>query len=360
MSRRRRKSAPIGLPPGTLLIDPEAPPPVVHFMGFGPDELEEGTVEDISVLEGLRGRWPVLWLNINGLGDEAVLRKVAEVFKLHKLALEDVVNTNQRPKVEAWPESTYIVLRSLTWGKVGEKLDHEQISLFVGPDFVLTVQERIGDPFEPVRKRIRDRRPAMVQGGPDYLGYALIDALVDGYFPVIQEFSDLLDDFEEEVDERPTRSLHTRIRTARRAHILLRRNLWPARDVLQRLQNSDLPFFSTDVQVYLRDVYDHALRVLDLVESQRDQVSGLSEAYMTVVSFRTNEVMSMLTLVGTIFMPLSFLAGIYGMNFDTASPYNLPELGFRYGYITLLSVMAVTAVAMMVYFRRRGWLGGEP
>jgi len=360
-SRKRRRAVhPPGLPPGTLIISPDAPMPVVHAIGYGPESFEEMDLTGVTDLSSLRGRWPVLWVNVNGLGDAATLERLGAAFGLHPLALEDVVNTYQRPKLDSYEGVLYVVMRELRWAVPGAELDSEQVSLFMGKGFVLTLQEAVGDSFDPVRNRIRGGRRMLREAGADYLAYALLDSIVDSFFPLLQSMGDALEDLEEAVAVRPTSELQKRIRKARHALLLIRRATWPLRDVATALQAGDAATFQPETRPYLHDLTDHALRIIDLVETHREQASSLAEAYMTSLGFRTNEVMAVLTVVGTIFLPLSFLTGLYGMNFDReVSPWNMPELGLPYGYPALVFVMITIAVGMLAWFRRRGWLSGN-
>ena len=247
------------------------------------------------------------------------------------------------------------------WGKTQatkkapEIITGEQLNLVFGQGYVITVQEVRGDPFDPVRRRLRKGGTMVRKAGADFLAYALIDAVVDGYFPLLRAFGDTLDDLEESILERPTQATLVRVKRARRTLLTMRRAIWPMRDAIATLQGDHVPFIQPGTRPYLRDVFDHALRILDICESYRDQVSGLMDGYMSAVSFRMNEVMGLLTLVGTIFLPLSFLTGLYGMNFDADSPWNMPELHHPYGYAILLAVMLVLSVVLLVAFYRRGW-----
>jgi len=344
-----------GLPPGTIRLAADATPPVIHIFGFGPDELYEGTVEKPADLPALRGRWPVLWVNVNGLGDEGVLEGIAEAFSLHRLELEDIANFNQRPKVEVYDQHLFIVLQLQRWLEPGVELEAEQLSLFLGEDFVLSFQEQVGDPFDPVRGRLRRGRPMIREGGADYLAYSLMDAVIDNYFPMMQAYGDFLEELEDDVIEQPNIETLERVRETRKIIRDIRRAVWPLRDAVSSLQGEHMPFFEETTRPYLRDLHDDTLRIIDLAESYRDQVAGLMDGYMSAVSFKMNEVMGMLTLVGTIFLPLSFLTGLYGMNFDTTSPHNMPELAYPFGYPILITVMLTMAGVMLLFFQRRGW-----
>ena len=339
-----------------MLLPSDAPAPDVHVFGYGPDECVEIDVPDPADLAGLRGRWPVLWINFNGLGSGEALTTLKEIFGIHHLVLEDIANPHQRPKVEIYATHVYVVLRLQRWAEDGRTLGGEQLNLIFGDGYVISVQEVVGDPFEPVRHRLRADRPLLRGAGADFLAYSLIDAVVDHYFPLLEDFGDTLDDLEELILARPTQETLAAVKRARRVLVAMRRAIWPMRDAIATLQGDHVPFIQVSTRPYLRDVFDHALRILDITESYRDQVGGLMDGYMSAVSFRMNEIMGVLTLVGTIFLPLSFLTGLYGMNFDhDVSGWNMPELHWRFGYPALLIVMLGLSIALLVGFYRRGW-----
>ena len=300
---------------------------------------------------------PVLWLDVTGLGDAALVQSIGEHFGIHRLALEDVLHPNQRPKVERHEEVDFVVVRMARIAS-DDALDVEQVSMFLGKDFVITFQERHGDVFEPVRNRIRESRGRIRGQKSDYLLYALVDAVVDNVFPIVEKISERLEDEEDKVlrgeDEETAAE---RIYDIRRELILLRRAIWPLREAVNELYREDSPRITEDVKPYLRDVSDHTMQLVDLLESEREVVGTLMDVHLTQVSNRMNEVMKVLTIIATIFIPLGFLAGLYGMNFDPGvSPYNMPELSWFYGYPFALSIMALIAIAMLFFFRRKGWL----
>ena len=353
--RRRRRPTP-GSAPGTISIDPEAPRPEIRLMRYGPDHFEELALPDADAIPSHLGKSAVTWINITGLGDEKTLRRLAELFHLHPLALEDVVNVSQRPKVETYGDHHFIVARMVSWTGHAET---EQLSLFLGEGLVLTFQERAGDCLEPVRERIRKGSGRLRARGADYLTYALVDAVVDHYFPVLEGVGEELDLLEEEVLDSPEQHTMTRIRNIKRELLTIRRSVWPLRDVLNILVRDDMAHVHEDTRMYFRDVHDHTVQVVDLVENFRELGSGLIDAYMSSVSNRMNEVMKVLTVVASIFIPLTFIAGIYGMNFDSeASSLNMPELKWGLGYVFFWGLMVFIAGAQIVFFRRKGWIGG--
>lgn len=354
--RKRRHRARPGTAPGTLIVDPEAPKPVIAMMSYDAAGVRETTIARPSEIEPLLNAPGVHWINVDGLGDAETLVELGRIFRLHRLALEDAVNIGQRAKVEHYPDHLYIVAHQI---HVDEGLQMEQISIFVGANYVLTFQERAGDQFDPVRNRIREGRGRMRGAGSGYLAYALLDAIVDFYFPVLERYGERLERLEDEVLKRPRRRSVERIYAIKRELLVLRRSMWPMRDALHGLLREETALIQAEDRYYLQDVYDHAMRVLEMVESFRETSSSLLDVYLSSQGNRMNEIMKVLTMFASIFIPLSFIAGLYGMNFDTSSPWNMPELAWRYGYPFALAVMGAVAVGLLVYFVRKGWIGAE-
>ena len=359
--RRRRTAASAararivpGSAPGVLVDNPDAQDSTVRAMGYDAGGLVEEAKTGTEGLAALRRRGQTLWVDVHGLGDIAAVCRLGQEFGLHPLALEDVVNVHQRPKVEVYDDHLFVVLRMPS---LAGRLETEQLSLFLGPGYVLTFQERPGDCLDPVRERLRKGKGRIRGAGADYLAYALIDAVVDHYFPILEHYGEAVEELSEAVFQDPHDSLIFRIHEIKRDFMALRRAIFPLRETLSALQRDDVSQISRDTRVYLRDCYDHVVQLMDLVESFREVSSGLMEAYQSSVGFRTNEVMRVLTIFATIFIPLTFVAGIYGMNFDpAASRFNMPELGWAYGYPALLAVMVTMTISLLVYFRRKGWL----
>ncbi len=358
-------SAP-GTPPGTLTVDPEAPKPVIRVMAYGPDSYMEVEITDPTRLTDYLDKHRVTWVDIDGLGDEATLRKVGQLFEIHPLALEDVVNVHQRPKIEEYFGHLFLVCRQISLVREGEgnhiseHVETEQLSLFLGTGFLLTFQERPGDCLDPVRERIRTTKGRVRTQGVDYLAYALIDATIDHVFPVLERFGEWLEALEDEVLAKPTRATMARIHDVKRELLVVRRAMWPLREVLNTLIREEAGPFSADTRLYLRDAYDHVIQVIDVVETYRELASGLIELYMSSVSNRMNDVMKMLTIISTIFIPLTFIVGVYGMNFEpSAGPWSMPELKWQYGYVVTLGGMGFIAALMVYYFVRKGWLGRQ-
>ena len=355
-ARRSREQVVPGSTPGELVTSPDSPAPSIRVVAYDEGELFEEALTDLTQLAALRERWSTVWINVDGLGDTAVVQQLGQIFGLHPLALEDVVTVHQRPKVEVYGEYLFVVLRM---PPTTERMETAQLSLFLGEGYVLTFQEQRGDWFDPVRARLRKGRGRIRGAGADYLTYALIDAVVDHYFPILEHYGERVEDLSDAVFQHPHDSLILQIHETKRDFMVLRRAIFPLRETLNALQRDDVPQIAAETRVYLRDAYDHVIQLMDLVETYREMSGGLMEAYQSSVGYRTNEVMRVLTIFATIFIPLTFVAGIYGMNFDReASPFNLPELGWAYGYPAFWGVMVLIAGALLLFFRRKGWLGG--
>ncbi|MBA2543547.1 MAG: magnesium/cobalt transporter CorA, partial [Deltaproteobacteria bacterium] len=292
-----------------------------------------------------------VWIDVQGIGDEAMLRELGELFSIHPLALEDVVNSPQRPKVEEYGDQLLIIARMAREPDRGS-IDVEQVGLFVGRHYVITVQERYGDVLDPVRVRLRENKGPIRSAGSGYLAYAIVDTIVDGYYPVIEEINDRLLRLETRVLEHPTPRTLAQLNTVKAQLAQLQRALFPKREALARLVRESYPAISDEVRVYLRDTLDHCAQLVDALDSQRELVNALLNTHLAVIGARTNEVMKMLTIMASIFIPLTFLAGLYGMNFP-----DMFVLDTSWAYPTLLGVMALIVVSMLLFFRRRGWLG---
>jgi len=360
---RLRKPIP-GESPGTLRLEREVVQrkPVITLVEFDRVNLEERVIEDVTELLSHLDNQRVTWINIDGLGDIGVLRSLGAQFNLHPLALEDVLDTFQRPKVEQYDNYLFLVAHMLYLDH-GQVMCGEQVSMFLGKHFLITLQEEAEfDVFDPVRARIRIPGGTIRKMGPDYLAYALLDSIVDHYYPVLEDVGARIDAIEEGLSDLQPRSspvgeLHGHKRTLAR----LRRFVWPVRDLVNVLMHDENGFITTETKVYLRDCYDHTVQLMDLVESYRDVLSGLMELYLSAVCIRTNEIMRVLTVISSIFIPLTFIAGVYGMNFAHEAngkplPWNMPKLLHPYGYIACLLFMLGVALFQVVYFKKRGWL----
>lgn len=347
----RKRNPPVASQPGTFIVDSQAPPPRLHVMSYNLDGFDESDVSDAVGLAEKVKEERVTWIDVQGLGDEAVLRRIGDLFSIHPLALADVVNVPQRPKAEPYGEHIFFVARIPELAG-GRRVDLEQLSLFVGRRYVLTFQERYGGILDPVRERIRLGKGPIRRLGADYLAYAVIDAVIDGYYPLLESFGDALEDLEDDALKAATNTVLRDVNRSRRSLVTLRRALWPQREAINALIREDSPMISDSVRPYLRDCYDHCMQISEVIESYREIAGGLTSTYLSALSNRTNEVMKLLTIMASIFIPLTFLAGIYGMNFEY-----MPELHAHYAYPLLLIVMVALAAAMISYFHRKGWIG---
>lgn len=357
--RRGRRSAilplrreALGAPPGTLSVGPDAPKPTLRVMTYGPGALDERKVG--SVLELQRGMAPVTWVDVEGTGDPETFRQLGELFGLHPLALEDAVHLHQRPKVDEYGSTAFIALRMPAGS---DPLTLEQLGIFLGQDFVVTVANRDNPCLEVIRERLRQARGRVRTGGADYLAYAIADAVVDSYFPLFERYSDQLDQIENQLPELVDQRGVAEIYAVRHDLHALRRILWPTREAMAQLARGEGGALTADTRTFVRDCHDHTIQLLDLLEGCRDLAASLMELHATSVSLRMNEVMKVLTLISTIFIPLSFITGLYGMNFDRqASPFNMPELHWRYGYPFALGLMLLMVSSLLLFFWRKGWL----
>jgi magnesium transporter len=348
-----RRVAPAGSRPGTYEVPADSQPTSIRALLYQSGHSEERTVTSEAELLAVANDGRVAWIDVVGLGDGAVLRWLREGLGVHPLAVADIANSGQRPKFEDYGDRDLIVCQAVATGE-GEGVAIEQVSLIVGPTFVVSVVERPLSMFEPVRERARSGNALICRMSADFLAYALIDAVVDGYFPVLEGLGEALTEVEEEITDRPGPGTLRRLHAARRTLLALHRIMFRQRDALGTMLRSEEAPFSTAVRVYVRDAHDHALQVLDMIETYREMAIGLTDVYLSSVSNRMNEVMKTLTIVATIFIPLTFIVGVYGMNFEY-----MPELHWRHGYLVTWLLMIAVALGLVWWFRRRGWLG-EP
>ena len=351
LTKKRSKKA--GLPPGTLVHigERKAEIPKITIMDYSETLFQEKEVKTIEECFLFKDTPTITWINIDGLHQVEILEKLGECYGFHPLVLEDILNTDQRPKVEDYGEYLYIVLKMLDQSNQSNEILTEQMSLILGPSFVISFQEREGDVFDSIRERIRTGKGRIRKMGADYLTYSLLDSIVDNYFIVMEKLGEKIEFLEEELVKRPIPETLQTIHHLKREMIFFRKAVWPLREVIGSLERGELPLVKETTRIYLRDVYDHTIQVIDTIETFRDMVSGMLDIYLSSVSNRLNSVMKVLTIIATIFMPLTFIAGIYGMNFKY-----MPELGWRWGYPAVWLVVVVIGISMLVYFRKRKWL----
>ncbi len=354
MSRlTQRRPAKAALPPGTVAyvgarkVDKIG----ITVLDYGPDGCREDRSASLAELLPHRDSGTVTWIDIDGLHDTDLLQGLGAHFGFHPLVLEDVVNTHQRPKLEDYGGYLYIVARMLSYDAGKRELGSEQVSLLLGPNYVFSLQESWGDVFDPVRERIRDGKGRIRNHGPDYLAYALLDAVVDNYFVVLEQLGEEIEEIESQLVADPRPQQQRAVHQLKREMILLRKSVWPLREVLAGMERTESELLQPGTRVFVRDVYDHAVQVIDVVESFRDMLTGLQDLYLSSLGNRTNEVMKVLTIIGTIFIPITFLAGVYGMNFT-----HFPELNWKWGYAGFWAASLAVGGVMLSFFRRRKWL----
>ncbi|MBD2772208.1 magnesium/cobalt transporter CorA [Iningainema tapete] len=346
-----------GSVPGTIIIDQDAPPPTIFLIDYNQTSLTHKQINTPEECVPYLDTISVSWVDVQGLGSADILQRLANVFSLHPLVLEDVVNVAERPKVEDYEDQLLIIARMVVPKERICGFYSEQVSFVLDKNYLLTVQEEPEhDCFESVRMRIDKSKGIIRKQGANYLAYALLDAIIDGFFPVLERYGDRIEELEEEVMNKPSRQTLQEIYQIRRELLQLRRTIWPHRDVINSLIRDGYELINEDMKPYLRDCYDHAVQVMDMVENYREITNGLMDVYLSAVSNRMNEVMKFLTVISSIFIPLTFIAGIYGMNFNTEkSPYNMPELNWYFGYPLCLALMAVVAGGLALAFWQKGW-----
>ncbi len=351
-NRRSRKA---GLPPGSLIHvgEKKTEKTKITIIDYDEQSFQRKDVEDLTECFVFKETATVTWINIDAVHDSGIIGRLGECYGVHPLILEDIMNTAQRPKLEDMGDYLYVVLRMLSSAKESGEVQSEQISLIIGPNFVISFQEGSspGDVFDPVRERIRTGKGRIRKLGADFLAYSLVDAIVDNYFGVLEKLGGQVEALEEDLVSAPGQKTLHDIHTLKREMIYLRKSVWPLREVVSGLQRAESPLIKDTTGIFLRDVYDHTIQVIDTVETYRDMLSGMLDMYLSSVSNRMNQVMKVLTIISTIFIPLTFLAGVYGMNFQ-----HMPELGWKYSYFVVWGIMLTLGVIMVIIFKRKKWM----
>ena len=344
-----------GTPPGTLRgADGESGPSTIVVTSYSENEIDVQELADAAALAGFRGDARTHWIHVIGLADVRLVETLGTLFDLHALALEDVMTLGQRPKTEEFDTTLFCIVQHLDYQR--GSLEKQQVCLFLGAGFVITFQSQGPDLLAPIRERLVKGRSRLRQKGPAYLSYAILDLIVDAAFPALEALGNHLDAIEAGILEKPDQDDIEALQCVRRELLVLRQVLWPQRELMSRLAREERDLMPDDVRIYFRDCYDHSVQALEVSENFREMASGLLDIYLTSLSHRLNDVMKVLTIISTVFMPLSFLAGVYGMNFDRQQPLNMPELGWRYGYVGFWGVSLAAIVTMLWLFRRKGWL----
>ncbi|MBM3237641.1 magnesium/cobalt transporter CorA [Candidatus Poribacteria bacterium] len=347
----KKRYSPPGTPPGTL-IPKEVPRGEIKItvISYSPDEYEELEAKSAEECFEYVGKRDVTWINVDGTHDAELLRNIGERFGFHSLSLEDVINVGQRPKVEEFDDYIFITASIPQNPRIATSINLDEINIFLGLNFVMTIQNN-GDVFEPIRQRIKENRVRIRKMKADYLAYSLIDLVVDQYFPVMEFIGEEIEATEDEMLENPSHEMVRKIREMKRELILIRSAIWPMREVINCLQRGEPELIAETTQIYLRDIYDHTIQIAELVESYRDILSEVFNVYLSTTANSTNEVMKILTIFSAIFIPLTFIVGIYGMNFEF-----IPELKWRPAYFILHGVMVAIVLVMLRFFRKRGWM----
>ncbi len=347
----KRKSK-FGVPPGTLIYTGSKSESFeLELIHYSPNDFEKSSPSTIEELKNHLKADGVNWINIIGLHEVDSIRKIGQLFEVHPLVMEDILNVNQRPKIDIMDDYLFIVLKMIGYQSDMAELDVEQVSIIIKDNTIFTFQERKGDLFGPVRDRLESNKGIIRKNKADYLLYSLIDIVVDHYFLVLEEMVIKVEDLEELVLSEPSSEAVHLIYHLKKQLIELRKSVWPLREIISTLYKGDIKFITRKTTVYFRDVYDHTIQVIDTIETLRDTLSGLLDIYLSSVSNRMNEVMKVLTVISTTFIPITFIAGVYGMNFEY-----MPELKWHYGYFAVLAVMLIIAIGMLFFFKRKKWL----
>ncbi|MCO8121342.1 magnesium/cobalt transporter CorA [Stieleria sp. TO1_6] len=350
-----KKHTKVGARPGTLVIPKEAPPPRISSIHYSGTTHRTATVDTVDELTEAFNDQEMTWVDIQGFGDRTIMRKLGTIFNLHPLLLEDIVNVPQRPKSEPYDDQLLVIVRMVRMGEDDDRgeptVDMEQVSMVIAKDYLITFQEKYGDILDPVRKRLVANKGLIRKRGADYLAYVIADTIIDAYYPVLEVVGDRLEALESSVIDNPSPAVLGELNRLKNQLINLRRAIWPQREAINELVRGDHKLISEEVGVYLRDTYDHCIQTSEVAEMYREMVTGLMNTYLSSVANRTNEVMKVLTIMASIFIPLTFMAGIYGMNFE-----HMPELKYQYSYAILWIAMLVVTVGMLLFFWRKGWI----
>jgi len=323
----------------------------IRIIDYDEAQFQEKEAKTVEECFPFKDKPTVTWINIDGVHQVDIIEKIGNHFNIHPLVLEDIVNTGQRPKMEDFVNYIFVILKMLYYDEKINETKAEQISLILGSNFVISFQENEGDVFDPIRERIRSDRGRIRKMGADYLAYALIDTIVDNYFIILEKLGEKIEDIEDELVTNPALETLQTIHSLKREMIFLRKSVWPLREVISRLERWESPLIDKSLNIYLRDVYDHTIQVIDSIETFRDMLSGLLDIYLSSVSNRMNEIMKVLTIIATIAIPLTVITGIYGMNFQF-----MPELQLQWSYPLVLLAMLTLGILMIRYFRRKKWI----
>ncbi len=343
----------VGLPPGSLVFTGKqhAEEVMIDIIDYGPDSFKELNSENIEGCFPYRDSEGITWIDIKGVHDSKLVSELGEHFGIHPLVMEDILNTNQRPKTEVFDNYLFIVLKMLSYNEEENIIDSEQVSMIVGRGYVISMQEKEEDILDPLRERLRKGKGRIRKAGADYLAYAILDVIADNYFLLLEKLGEQMEDFEDRLLKGPDQETLRQLYILKRETFLLRKSVWPLREVVTQLERADSPLIMKETAPFLRDLYDHTIRIIETVETHREMTAGLIELYLSSNSNRMSEVMKVLTIIATIFIPLTFIVGIYGMNFAY-----MPELEWPWAYFAVLFIMLGIGAGMLLYFRRKRWI----
>ena len=351
----KKLSSKAGLPPGTLMHvgerKTEKTSITMTVMDYDVSAFEEQEITEVEECFSFRDKNSVTWINVNGVHDPEIIEKIGKFFDIHPLTLEDILNTGHRPKIDDYEDYLYIVLKMLSLDIKENDIHSEQISLVIGKNYVISFQEKESDVFNPLRNRIRSGKGRIRKGSTDYLAYTIVDAVVDNYYIILEKINEKIEDIEEELVTNPNPKTLQSIHYLKRETLSIRKSIRPLRDIIVSMERGESPLIQDSSQVYLRDLHDHSIQIIETVETLRDMISGMLDIYLSSVSNKMNEVMKTLTIFAAIFIPLTFIAGLYGMNFEY-----MPELRVRWAYPTLLGIMFVIGMSFVIYFKKKKWL----
>lgn len=350
---RTSSKAKRGLPPGALVFvgEKREEEPKIRVIDYDMAEIHEWKEVTVQECVHLKETSTVSWINVDGLSNVEIIKDLGEAFGLHPLVLEDILQTGQRPKLEDYEDYLFIVMKMLSFDEKENLVDSEQVSIILGSNYVLSFQEKEGDCFELVRDRIKNSKGRIRKMGPDYLAYSLLDSIIDNYFEVMESIGDWIESIDLEISSGFMEDAPKIINSMKKQLLIIRRSLWPLRELINSMTRSESPLITDPVAIFIRDIYDHTVELIETMETFRDVLSGLLDIHMSSVSNRMNEVMKTLTIIATIFIPLTFIAGIYGMNFA-----NMPELNWDWGYYIVWVAMISLALLLVLYFRRKHWI----
>ena len=348
----KHHSKKLGLPPGSIVHigEQKVDKTIIEVIDFDGENLQIIQSDKIEDIFKFKETSTNSWINIVGLHETDILQKIGQNFEFHSLVIEDILNTDQRPKLEIFDDYIFIIMKMIVYDAETQKLNIEQVSIILGKNFVFTFQERRGDVFQPIRERLKNSKGRLRKNKHDYLMYALMDVIVDNYFRILEDISNDIERFEEEVTQSPDHRLVEKIYNIKRELLLLKKSIWPLREIVGSLKKEETDLIAGNTEIYLNDLSDHIIQLIEVTETYRDMASGLMDTYMSMVSHRMNEVMKVLTIIATIFIPLTFIAGIYGMNFEI-----MPELKWKWGYFSVWVIMIVIFIGMLFYFKKKKW-----